>query len=186
MRIFARKYMPVRAVVLGLIGTCVILAVAAGRPAPSQQVDRPAPELKGSHWLNTPTPITLASRKGKVTLLEFFAYQCINCRHNVPAVARLYRKFKNQGVEFIGIHTPELPDERNPANVKKFVEQQKIDFPILLDPDYVNWDRWKQQYWPAVYLVDKKGRVRFGWIGELDKADEAQVAEQITALSSEG
>lgn len=186
MSILARRYMPIRAAALALIGAGVIIAVVASKPVAFQRVDRAAPELKGAQWLNTPVPVTLASRKGSITLIEFFAYQCINCRHNVAPVSRLYAKFKKSGLEFIGVHTPELPDERNPAKVEKFLHDKKIEFPVLLDNDSVNWDRWKQEYWPTVYLVDRRGRIRFQWIGELDPNDEAAVEKAISSLLSEG
>ena len=120
----------------------------------------PAPELVGSQWINTPggKPITLASRLGKVTVVEFWTFACINCRHNLPSYARWHTQFAAKDVAIIGIHTPETDAERDPATVARHVQELGIQYPVLLDNDYKNWDRWRQQYWPVVYVIDKRGR----------------------------
>lgn len=134
-----------------------------------------APELTGQTWLNTPggKPLTLASRRGQVTVVEFWTFGCSNCRANLPAYAKWHRVLQKEGVEVIGVHTPETDAERNPANVRRQVQQLGITYPVLLDPDYENWNRWHQQYWPAIYLVDKQGRIRETWTGELRDAEPA-------------
>ena len=149
-----------------------------------------APELLGSHWLNTPDgkPVTLASRRGKVTVIEFWTFGCINCRHNLPAYAHWHQEFANRGVAVVGVHTPETEYERNPANVARQVTQLGISYPVLLDTDGANWSRWHQQYWPSVYLVDSQGRIRYSWEGELNYGGangEAQMAQRIKELLME-
>ena len=149
-----------------------------------------APELVGSAWLNTSgqKPISLASRRGKVTVVEFWTFACSNCRANLPIYARLQRKFAGRGVEIIGVHTPELPFERDPKNVAEQVKQLGISYPVLLDPQSENWRRWNQKYWPTLYLVDKAGHVRGKWEGELNFGGangEAQVAQGIEKLLGE-
>ena len=126
-----------------------------------------APELEGKQWLNS-QPITLASRAGKVTIVHFWTFDCINCRHNLPSYANWEQQLASRDVAIIGIHTPELAHERLTANVEKKVAQYGIHWPVLLDTDMKNWRNWHQEFWPAVYLVDKKGKIRYRWDGELN------------------
>ena len=148
-----------------------------------------APELSGGPWLNTPgdKPITLASRKGKVTIVEFWTFGCSNCQANLPSYARLQKQFEKQDVTIIGVHTPETSNERDPKNVARRVKELGITYPVLLDASGENWRRWNQQYWPAIYLVDKKGRVRSRWIGEFggQEAGEKTMAKLVEKLLAE-
>jgi len=130
----------------------------------------PAPELTGKAWLNVPdgSRLSLSSRKGKVTILHFWTYGCINCRRNLPAYDRWHKRFASKGVLVIGIHSPETKAEANPANVAQKVKELGIAYPVLIDSDRQNWNRWRQRVWPAVCLIDKQGRVRYGWEGELE------------------
>lgn len=167
-----------------------LLGFLAVRGGGHSQAAQRAPELVGSQWLNTPDgkPITLQSRLGKVTVVHFWTFECINCRHNLPAYARLQKKFEKLGVQFIGIHTPELEAEKDPDNVAKAIKELEIAFPVLIDGQMANWKNWGVHYWPTVFVVDKHGRVRFKWEGELgwQGADgEAQVTSAIRALLTE-
>jgi peroxiredoxin len=151
----------------------VLLALglaAAGHSGPIQTGGVPAPELVGNAWLNLTNGgrLSLASRRGKVTVVHFWTFDCTNCKHNLPCYRQWRRRFAAQGLEVIGIHTPETAAERDPANVAKKVKELAIDYPVLLDPDGVNWNRWQQRCWPAIYLLDKQGRVRYCWEGELE------------------
>ena len=148
------------------------------------------PEFVGSEWLNTPDnkPVTLASRKGKVTVVEFWTFGCINCQHNLPSYARWQKQFAKKGVEIIGIHTPETEEEKDIANVKKFLKERSITYPILFDGEGKNWNGWSQQFWPTVWLIDKKGLVRYRWQGELGwngAKGEQIVARKIQELLDE-
>jgi len=144
----------------------------------------------GGPWLNTPhnRPITLASRLGKVTVVEFWNFGCINCRRNLPSYARWQKRFAQNDVAVIGIHTPETEGERSPAKVMQRVKDLGITYPILLDQKGTNWNRWDQQFWPTVYLLDKQGRIRYRWDGELDynhAGGEAIMAQHIEELLRE-
>jgi thiol-disulfide isomerase/thioredoxin len=163
------------------IGTAI-----SGRLAQAKTETPLAPELTGQTWLNTPggKPISLASRRGHVTVVEFWTFGCSNCRANLPAYAKWHQSLQKMGVEVIGVHTPETDAERNPANVRRQVQQLGITYPVLLDPDYQNWNRWHQQYWPAIYLVDKQGRIRDTWTGELQGA-EPDFEARIQKLAAE-
>jgi peroxiredoxin len=153
---------------LGLLGLRPV-ALFAGETS-QLLVGAAAPELTGDSWLNVPTnsTLSLASRKGKVTIVHFWTFGCINCKRNLPAYARWWQRFAGKGVVVIGIHTPETEAERDPANVAKKVKELGIAYPVLLDPDRQNWNRWQQRCWPAIYLIDKQGRVRYVWEGELE------------------
>lgn len=160
-----------------------LTAFASDQPLADNRNESP-PELVGKNWLNTDKPIQLRDRKGKVTVVEFWTFACSNCRANLPAYSDWQREFSGKGVAIIGVHTPESDFERDAANVAKFVKRQNIQYPVLLDEDWANWHNWKQQYWPAIYLIDKKGKVRFLWTGELG-AQEEQVTKKIRDLLNE-
>ncbi len=173
---------------LGLTGSVVNFCLA--REASPPAAGLAAPELSGNAWLNLPKgdQLTLASRKGKVTIIHFWTYGCINCRHNLPAYARWQKRFAAAGVVVIGIHSPETEAERNPANVARKVKELGITYPVLIDSDRRNWNRWRQHAWPAICLIDKQGRARYGWEGELGyhgAKGEAKMTRLIEALLKE-
>lgn len=151
-------------VALGL----VVQVAAAVMPAPMKGK---APELAGKEkeWINAPGgPLHLKDRQGMVTIVHFWTFGCINCKRNLPIYDRWAKRFAGRPVEIIGIHTPEFPVEAVAKNVERKVLEFGITYPVLLDPDQVNWRRWNQQFWPAVYLIDKKGMVRYRWDGEMN------------------
>ncbi len=121
----------------------------------------PAPDLKGIvGWLNTPgdQPITLASLHGKVVLIDFWAYSCINCQRAIPHVVSWYSAYKDDGFEVIGVHTPEYAFEKVPGNVAKGAADLGITYPIALDNGYSSWTNYRNRYWPAEYLIDATGQ----------------------------
>ena len=128
-----------------------------------------APELSGGTWINLGDrkPITLASRKGKVTILHFWTFACSNCHANLPAYERLYAKYRSSGVEMIGIHTPELEIEKDEKKVAEAVKKWKMSYPVLIDEKGANWKSWRQNVWPTVYVIDQSGEVAYYWVGEL-------------------
>lgn len=188
-------------ITLSLLAAAGVLAIAGAsayrindRSAVAQDVkqvaSQSAPELTGGPWLNTRNgqPISLASRKGKVTVVEFWTFGCSNCRANLPAYAKWHRQFKNKGVEVIGVHTPEFDSERNVENVKSQIKKLGINYPVLLDNQNKNWRNWNQRYWPTVYVVDKAGKIRAKWEGELDydnSGGTARLTAQIEKLLAE-
>lgn len=127
-----------------------------------------APELITSgDWANS-KPITLESSRGKVVLLHFYAFQCSNCIANFPHYRRWHETLSDRGVQVIGIQTPELPAERKAENVIRAAKTDQLTFPILIDTETKNWDAWGNTVWPTVYVVDKRGYIRFWWRGELN------------------
>ncbi len=127
------------------------------------------PELTGP-WLNVPKGAdpSLRARRGRVTIVHFWTFGCINCKHNLPYYAQWQQRFGKRGVGIIGVHTPETATERDATNVVRKVKELGITYPVLLDQTGENWKRWAQRCWPTVYLIDKQGRVRIAWEGELE------------------
>ncbi len=134
-----------------------------------------APEFSGiTNWINS-EPLTISELKGKVVLVDFWTYTCINCIRTLPHVTSWYEKYKDQGFIVIGVHTPEFEFEKNTSNVISATKQYKINYPVAQDNDYSVWDDYSNQYWPAEYLIDSKGairRVHFGE-GEYDQMEMA-------------
>lgn len=173
-----------------LLGFGLLTTVSTRAEEPPSIFFKRAPELQGTGWLNTPDgkPITLASRAGKVTIVAFWTFGCINCMHNLPSYARWQTLFGKRDVAILAVHTPETEGERNPESVASHVKKLDITYPVLLDPKGENWNRWGVRYWPTVYVLDRQGRVRYGWEGELNykgARGEALMAEHIDTLLKE-
>lgn len=125
-----------------------------------------APELQGiTHWLNS-DPLTLAQLKGKVVLIDFWTYSCINCIRTLPHVTSWYDAYKDQGFVVLGVHSPEFAFEKNTDNVAKAIENFKIHYPVAQDNDFKTWTTYNNQYWPAEYLIDAQGNLRATHFGE--------------------
>ncbi len=143
----------------------------------------PAPELIGiQDWINS-DPQTLAQLKGKVVLIDFWTYSCINCQRTQPYLNKWYDKYKGDGFVIIGAHAPEFAFEKVPANVRQAVKEANIKYPVALDNDFATWNAYKNQFWPAKYLIDKDGQVRYTHFGE-GNYDETEGA--IQTLLKEG
>jgi thiol-disulfide isomerase/thioredoxin len=137
-----------------------------------------APAIFGiTQWLNTPggSPISLASLHGKVVLIDFWTYSCINCQRSIPHVEAWSRDYQKAGLEVIGVHTPEFVFERDPANVASATKSMGITYPVALDNGYATFDAYRNQYWPAEYLIDARGNVRRISFGEGSYAQTEQL-----------
>ena len=152
--------------------------------SPQLQNCGPAPDLKGiTAWRNTPgdKPIDLHALRGKVVLIDFWAYSCINCQRAIPHVEGWYKAYHDDGFEVIGVHTPEYAFEKVTGNVEKGAADLGITYPIALDNDYSTWTNYSNYYWPAEYLIDASGAVRHVKFGEGDYNDtEKLIRELIT------
>ena len=141
-----------------------------------------APEFQGiSTWLNSP-PLSMAGLKGKVVLVDFWTYTCINCIRTLPYVTKWYDTYKDKGLVVVGVHTPEYAFERKTGNVKDAIGRFKINYPVAQDNRYDTWSAYNNRYWPAVYLIDKQGRIVYTHFGE---GDYAQTEAQIRRLLAE-
>jgi peroxiredoxin len=118
-------------------------------------------------WINS-SPVKSDELRGKVVIMHFYAFGCINCIHNFPAYLDWQKRYKDVDVVMIGIHTPETSAERNVESVRSEAAEQKLRFPILVDGKNENWNAWGNSMWPCVYLIDKRGYLRQFWAGELN------------------
>ncbi|MGA3342461.1 MAG: cytochrome c biogenesis protein DipZ [Methylocella sp.] len=137
------------------------------------------PSLSGAvAWLNSP-PLTVEALKGKVVLVDFWTYSCINCLRAIPYVRAWAEKYKDQGLVMIGVHAPEFAFEKNIDNVKKAVSDLKIGYPVAIDNDYAIWRAFSNQYWPAHYFIDAEGRIRHHHFGEGDYEGSERAIRQL-------
>ncbi len=171
--------------VLSDLGPKEPIAGCQQEPSTVLQNCGPEPTLAGiSQWLNTPdgAPLRLAALKGKVVLVDFWAYSCINCQRAIPHVEAWYRNYAADGLEVIGVHTPEYPFEYVPSNVASGAQRLHITYPIALDNDYKTWNAFHNDSWPAEYLIDSVGTIRHVAIGEGDYAQtEGLIRQLLTA-----
>lgn len=116
-------------------------------------------------WINSP-PLTPHNLEGKVVLVDFWTYSCINCLRTLPYVRAWYAKYKDDGFVVVGVHTPEFPFEKELLNVRNAVHRLKIAYPVAVDNDYRIWKAFRNEYWPADYLIDSSGRIRYHHFGE--------------------
>lgn len=124
-----------------------------------------APSIAAPQWLNS-VALDNDALKGKVYLVEFWTFGCYNCRNVEPYVKNWYKKYQSQGFEVIAVHTPEFAHEARLENVKDYLEKNTIHYPVAIDNDFSIWNRYSNRYWPAMYLVDKKGVLRYYHFGE--------------------
>jgi len=120
---------------------------------------------RANEWLNSP-PLTAPALRGKVVLIDFWTYTCINWLRTLPYVRAWAEKYRSQGLVVIGVHAPEFAFEKNVSNVRWAVKDMRIDYPIAIDNEHVIWRAFKNQYWPALYFIDAQGRVRHHHFGE--------------------
>ncbi len=152
------------------------------KPAAAQlPVEGPVPPLDGAvQWLNSP-PLTAAGLKGKVVLVDFWTYSCINCLRAIPYVEAWAQKYKDQGLVVIGVHAPEFAFEKNVDNVKKAIADLGITYPVAIDNNYAIWRAFDNEYWPAHYFIDAQGQVRHHHFGEGDYDQSERVIQQLLA-----
>ncbi|MGH8787210.1 MAG: thioredoxin family protein [Cupriavidus necator] len=147
-----------------LLATTAIVAAHHAAAAPADYGK--APEFTGiDKWLNS-EPLTVAGLRGKVVLVDFWTYSCINCINTLPHVRQWYDKYRDKGLVVVGVHTPEFPFEKSTANVQAALKRFDIRYPVAQDNAYATWNAWRNQYWPALYLVDANGTVVYKHFGE--------------------
>jgi thiol-disulfide isomerase/thioredoxin len=152
-----------------LVATALVTPALAGdAAAPLRLADArsAAPDFVGiSKWFNS-GPLSISDLRGKVVLVDFWTYGCYNCVNTLPYVTKLYETYKDKGLVVVGIHTPEFPFERSPSNVQAALKRHGINYPVGQDNDSATWDAWRNQYWPAQYIVDQNGNIVFSHAGE--------------------
>jgi cytochrome c biogenesis protein CcdA/thiol-disulfide isomerase/thioredoxin len=145
-----------------------------------------APEFAGTQrWFNTPggRPLTLRALRGHVVLVDFWTYSCINCIRTLPYLNAWNARYASKGLEIVGVHTPEFPFEHSAANVAQAISQNGIRYPVVQDNNYDTWNAYNNEYWPAEYLIDTRGRIRLTDFGEGEYAAKERA---IRALLAEG
>jgi thiol-disulfide isomerase/thioredoxin len=125
-----------------------------------------APELTNDIWLNVDAPLRLAGLRGKVVIVEMWTFGCINCQNVMPSLKEWHEKYKDHGLVIIGNHYPEFSYEVNLGNLKEAIARFDIQYPVAQDNDGATWRAYQNHYWPALYLIDKQGHIRYVHIGE--------------------
>jgi thiol-disulfide isomerase/thioredoxin len=131
-------------------------------------------------WLNSP-PLTAAGLRGKVVLINFWTYTCINWRRSLPYVRAWAEKYKHQGLVVIGVHAPEFEFEKSVENVRRAAKDMRVDYPIAIDSDHAMWRAFKNEYWPALYFVDAQGHIRHHQFGEGKYEESEMIIQQLLA-----
>lgn len=150
-------------------------------------IDSEFPSLVGANgWLNS-QPLTTAGLRGKIVLIDFWTYTCINWRRSLPYVRAWSEKYKDKGLVVIGVHSPEFEFEKDFANVERAVKDVGVDHPVAIDSDHMIWRAFRNQYWPARYFIDAQGRIRYYQFGEgeYEKA-ETVIRQLLTEAGSSG
>ena len=135
------------------------------RPAVDLPDGPVAAPIESATWVNT-KPLAWDSLRGKVVMVEFWTFGCINCQHVIPSMKAFHADYKDRGFTLLSVHSPEFDYEKQLPNVKDAVKKWGITYPVAQDNDFANWRRYRNGYWPALYLVDKRGIVRYTHIGE--------------------
>jgi thiol-disulfide isomerase/thioredoxin len=144
----------------------------------------PAPEfVDNQRWFNTPggRPLTMSGLRGRVVLIDFWTYSCINCLRTLPYLAAWNRRYRRDGLTIVGVHSPEFPFEKEAGNVSAAIRRNGIEYPVVQDNDLATWNAWGNQYWPAEYFVDAEGRVRFTHFGEGSYGEKEHVIRELLA-----
>ena len=140
-----------------------------------------APEFDGIEgWLNS-EPLTLERLRGRVVLIDFWTYSCVNCLRTLPFVTEWDSRYRGSGLTIVGVHSPEFAFEREEANVRENVGKLGIEYPIALDNGFRTWSAWSNQYWPAKYLIDREGHVRYYHFGEGDYDETEEAIRELLA-----
>ncbi len=167
---WTRCPLSVRKTVYASLLTPLVPSSLSSSPTVKKKSDLPilrkAPEFQGlGAWVNS-APLTMAALKGKVVLVYFWTYTCINCIHTQPFVAKYWETYKEKRFMIIGVHTPEFTFEKSESNVRKAVKDAGIQYPVVQDNEFATWNAFSNRYWPAFYLVDGEGNIRYEHFGE--------------------
>jgi thiol-disulfide isomerase/thioredoxin len=163
-----------------------IVLTPVDEPAKSLPAGPVAPEILNETWLNSPR-LTTADLRGHPVLVEFWALGCINCIRTAPAMKALHELYKDDGLIVIGVHTPEFDREKDVGTVQAAIEKLELPYPVAIDNDLATWNAFYNQYWPAIYVIDKRGVLRTTHIGELhmDSPEWGEVTGLVEQLIAE-
>ena len=140
-----------------------------------------APEIiEGGKWFNS-EPLKISELRGKVVLIDFWTYTCINCIRTLPYLKSWHEKYSDKGLVIIGVHTPEFEFEKNPENVQKAINDFGIKYPVIQDNDFKTWRAYSNRYWPAKYFIDRNGKIRDSHFGEGDYDQSEKIIQELLA-----
>ena len=162
-----------------MLRPALLIAALLGATVPGLPDQGAFPGLDGATgWINS-VPLTPAGLKGKVVLVDFWTFECANCLNALPHVKDLEAKYRDKGLVVVGVHSPELDEEKPASNVQAAVKRLGVVYPVAIDGDYKIWKAFHNQYWPAVYIVDARGRIRYHHDGEGDYDGQDRVVAQL-------
>jgi thiol-disulfide isomerase/thioredoxin len=190
------RYMTIRSLAASasIIALCLIGSTVSGisgeaareqsAPFKMAAAQGTAPNFAGiGNWFNF-APLNIASLRGKVVLVDFWTYGCVNCVNTLPHVTELYAKYKDRGLVVVGIHTPEFPFEKSASNVQAALKRHGITYPVAQDNDSQTWNAYGNRYWPAQYIVDQSGKIVFQHDGEGQYEQMDRIVQKLLNASS--
>jgi thiol-disulfide isomerase/thioredoxin len=164
-----------------LLQTLAIGTVALNVKALAAESPARLPEFQGIQtWLNS-APLTVADLKGKVVAIHIWTFACINCQRTIPYIVGLNKKYAAQGLQVVGIHTPEFPYERDVNNIRDAIKKHGITYPNAVDNNFKMWRAYNNEYWPHLFIADRTGRIRYDHIGEGAYPENEQMIRKLLA-----
>ena len=139
-----------------------------------------APELAAGEWINS-EPLKLERLRGRVVLIDFWTFGCYNCRNTLPSIKEWNHRYREKGLTIIGVHSPEFDEEKNVENLRRQVSSLGITYPVVTDNDYKTWNAYKVEAWPTIFLLDKRGRIRWMHVGEGAYDETERLIQQLLA-----
>ena len=139
-----------------------------------------APELAPGDWINS-EPLKLEHLRGRVVLIEFWTFGCYNCRNTLPFIKDWNHRYREKGLTIIGVHSPEFDEERSVENLRRQISSLGISYPVVTDNDYKTWNAYKVEAWPTIFLLDKRGRIRWMHVGEGSYDATERLIQQLLA-----
>jgi thiol-disulfide isomerase/thioredoxin len=139
-----------------------------------------APDLAAGDWINS-APLKLNELRGRVVLIEFWTFGCYNCRNTLPAVKSLHDRYRDKGLTVIGVHSPEFDEERNVDHLRREITSLGIRYPVVTDNGYQTWNAYKVEAWPTLFLLDKRGRIRWMRQGEVSSEEAERLIQKLLA-----
>jgi thiol-disulfide isomerase/thioredoxin len=139
-----------------------------------------APELAAGEWINS-APLKLSELRGRVALIEFWTFGCINCRNTLPFVKSWHDRYRDKGLTVIGVHSPEFEEERKVEHLRSEVSSLGIRYPVVTDNDYQTWKAYQVEAWPTMFLLDKQGRIRWMHVGEGNYDETERLIQKLLA-----
>lgn len=164
---------------IGDDGGMITKAMPAPVKADKSQFKR-ASEISSATWINS-EKINWSDLRGKVVVVDFWTFACYNCKNTLPYKKDWYSKYADKGLVILGVHTPELSFEKDVNNVRQAVKDYEIKYPIAIDGDFANWNRYNVYAWPTWFIVDKEGYIRYSHVGEGDYSGSERVIQQLLA-----